>query len=138
MITAREKMEWVVRAAEETKAEDVHVLDLEGLTLIADYFVICSGRSDVHIESIAERIEERLLERKVRLHHREGERGSRWVLLDFGDVVVHIFDEESRRYYDLEQLWGDAPTVDLDSLREAQQEGGLCPPTTEPDGSSGP
>ena len=107
----------IVEAADEVKAEDLRLLDLRGLdTLIADYFVICTGRSDVHVTSISERIVKSMKEAGVTLHHREGNRHSRWLLLDFGDVLVHIFDEDARDYYDLEQLWGDAPTVPLDFL----------------------
>jgi ribosome-associated protein len=88
------------------------VLDLRGLSDVTDYFVICHGSSDRQVLAIAEAIEERLLEcNRVRPGHVEGRRNADWVLLDYIDFVVHVFQEEKREFYRLESLWGDAPRV---------------------------
>lgn len=90
------------------KAEDSVILNLKGITLIADYFVLLSGRSSTQVQAIADSIEERLTEQGIKLLRREGYQEARWILLDFGSVVVHVFREEDRRFYSLERLWGDA------------------------------
>ena len=105
-------VQWVAEAADEQKAFDIVTLDLQGVSLIADYFVICSGRSTVQVKAIAEHIEEFLEKKGQRVLHREGKRDGQWVLLDYGSVVVHVFKEEERRFYALERLWGDAQLVE--------------------------
>ena len=101
--------EIAAKSAYDRKALDVVVLNLKGLSSLTDYFVICSGNSDTHIQGIAEIIEESLDEKKVRIWHREGEKRSTWILLDYIDVIVHIFTKEAREFYSLERLCGDAP-----------------------------
>jgi len=102
------------RAALDRKANNVVVLDLRGLSSVADFFVICSGNSDTHVEGIADIIEEKLAEHGAKLWHREGGRGATWILLDYIDVIVHIFTEDARDFYSLERLWGDAAKVTYD------------------------
>jgi ribosome-associated protein len=99
------------RAALEKKAEAVLILDLRGTSGYADFLVIGSGSSDRQLEAIAEGVEKELAAQGRRLIGAEGQRGGRWVLLDFGDIVVHVFHQEERGYYDLEGLWADAPRV---------------------------
>jgi ribosome-associated protein len=101
------------RAALEKKAETVVVLDLRGVSGYTDYLVIGSGQSDRQLEAIAEGVEKELKAAGHRLVGSEGQRGGRWVLLDFGDVVVHVFHQEDRGHYDLEGLWADAPRVEI-------------------------
>lgn len=96
-------------AAWEVKAQNPVILDLKGISSIADHFLICSADSDRHVRAIADHIGECLEKAKVRLHHREGYPEARWILLDYHDLIIHIFNDETRRYYDLERLWGDAP-----------------------------
>jgi len=107
----------VLRLAAETaiakKARDVVALDLRELEGVADYFLICSGGSEVQVKAIADAIDEKLRERGARAWHVEGFEGRRWVLLDFVEVVVHVFHERTREYYMLDRLWGDARSVDL-------------------------
>ena len=93
------------------QAEDVIILDLRKLTTLADYFVIGTGSVDVHVKAIVDNVDRSLRTAKNPLKplHLEGYTHLNWVLLDYGDVVVHVFKEESRQYYQLEQLWGDAP-----------------------------
>jgi ribosome-associated protein len=98
-------------AALEKKAEDLVVVDLRGKATYADFLVICSGTNERQLEAVADAVERSLHDAGQRLIGSEGARGSRWVLLDFGDVVVHVFHQEERAYYDLEGLWSDAPMM---------------------------
>jgi ribosome-associated protein len=107
-----------VSAALDRKAQDLRVLHLGQVTDFTDYFLICSGTSDRQVQAIADAIQERLRAEKVRPLHVEGYNRAQWVLLDYGDLVVHVFQEEPRRFYALERLWGDAPDV-TDTFRPA-------------------
>jgi ribosome-associated protein len=100
-----------VAAAEDRKAVDLKVLHLQQVSDFTDYFLICSGTNERQVQAIADAVEERLRADKVRPLHIEGYNRAQWVLLDYGDLVVHVFLEEPRRYYALERLWGDAPDV---------------------------
>lgn len=112
------------RIAQDTKAEDLVVLDVSGLASFTDYFVIMSGRSTRHVQGLAEAIAGELHAKRVTNQHSEGLREGLWVLLDFGDVVAHVFYHENRGFYNLEGLWHDAPKIDLDDLlaNKAQHE----------------
>lgn len=107
----------LVRLAAETaaarKARDLVALDLRDLAGVCDYFLICSGASEVQVKAIAEAIEERLEQDGTRAWHVEGREGRRWVLLDYVEFVVHVFHEKTREYYMLDRLWGDARGIDL-------------------------
>lgn len=96
--------------AEDRRAEDVVILDLRGQTLVTDYFVICTGTSRVQIRAIIEAVAEALADHGPR-GLREGDESSQWVLLDYGDVVVHVFAPEARAFYRLERLWAEATVV---------------------------
>ena len=101
------------KVAEKKKAENTLILDLQNLTTIADYFLICSGTSEIQLATIASSIIEKLAEEGIKLHHQEGTPESKWILLDYGGTIIHIFNTETRQYYGLEKLWGDAPKVDF-------------------------
>ena len=101
-------------AALEKKALDVTVLDLSGLTVIADYFVICSGESTTQVKAVAEFIEQEFAKKRIRPLGVEGAAHSHWILLDYGDVIIHVFEKETRAYYNLEKLWMDAKAVEID------------------------
>ena len=103
-----------VAAAEDRKAVDLRVLHLEKVSDFTDFFLICSGTSERQVQAIADAVQERMREGQVRPLHVEGFNRGQWVLLDYGDFVVHIFQEEPRRFYSLERLWGDAPDVTND------------------------
>ena len=100
-----------VDAASDKKASDVLLLDIREVTTFADYFVICSGSNHRQIQAIAEAIDEQLSSQGAHLFHREGDAETGWILLDFGDVIIHILGPKEREYYDLERLWSDAKTV---------------------------
>ena len=104
-------------AALDKKAQDLVVLDLRGISDVTDYFLIGHGTSDRQIVAIADAIERRLRERKVRPAHVEGRTRGDWILMDYFDFVVHLFREETREFYRLESLWGDAPreTIEADA-----------------------
>ena len=96
----------------EKKGYDVKILDLSKVASFADYFVICSGDSDTQVKAISDEIERKLRDDGVSSWHREGYESLSWVLLDYVDVVAHIFKKDARQYYNLEKLWGDAPVID--------------------------
>lgn len=108
---ARKIIAFAREACEEKKGGDITVLDLRKLNAIASYFVISSGNSDRHVRAIAENVAARLSEKRVDTKHVEGKEDARWVLLDYGDVIVHIFYHETRKFYNLERLWGNARRI---------------------------
>lgn len=102
------------RIAEDGKAEDVVIIDVRGISSFTDYFVILSGRSTRHVQALAESIEGELRSKRIKTSGAEGLQEGTWVVLDFNDVVVHVFYHEQRDFFDLEGLWHDAPRIDLD------------------------
>ncbi|MEP7382262.1 MAG: ribosome silencing factor [Gemmatimonadota bacterium] len=103
----------IAALCEEFKATDVTILSLKGVSDMTDFFVIASGSSDTHVRSTAQRVEEELKREGNRVTHSEGLEQGRWVILDYVDVVVHVFHPAMRAYYQLERLWGDAAIVPL-------------------------
>lgn len=108
------------RAALDRKAYDLVVLETGKLTSIADYFVLCSGRSDTQVQAIAEAVQEHLARHGVRPISVEGVERGQWVLLDYGDLVVHVFQVPVRQFYDLDRLWAKAPRVELPEPFQSQ------------------
>ena len=115
--TAREIALATGEIALSKKAMDVKILDLRELTSVTDYFVICSGSIDLHVKAISDAIVEGLEKRNIKVWHIEGYSALKWVLLDYVDVVVHVFSGEVRDFYALERLWGDAPMETLSGKR---------------------
>lgn len=103
----------LARALDGKKADGLKVLKTEGLTTLADYFVICTATSNTQIKAMSDACEEAAENGGERAHHIEGHRGGTWLLMDFSSVVVHVFTEEARKFYDLERLWGDAEEIDI-------------------------
>ena len=95
-------------ALEDKKGEDIKVLDLKGLSNIADFFVIGSGNNPNQIRAMADSVNEKLFKAGYKLHHSEGYSGGVWILLDYGSLIVHVFDKEQPNFYNLERIWGDA------------------------------
>ena len=114
--SAEHKARRAARAALDKKAVDLTVLDVQGVSTVTDYFLVCSGRSAPHVKTIADAIRDELKEDGVRPLHAEGQAESGWVLLDYGDVLMHVFLADTRAYYALERLWGDAPSVPVDGV----------------------
>ncbi len=110
-LTSREKALAAARALDELKAHDVVILDVKGVAVFTDYFVIATGDSKRHLRGLAKRLEEAAAAQGFRVHHAEGAELARWILVDLNNVIVHVFDDEARAYYELERLWGDATPV---------------------------
>ncbi|MDF2524345.1 MAG: iojap-like protein [Clostridiales bacterium] len=101
------KLNKIKENLEEKKARDIEVVHIGGMTVLTDYFVICSGTSTTHIKALADELEVKMAECGVELSHKEGYETARWILLDFDDIIVHIFHDEDRKFYNLERLWAD-------------------------------
>ena len=113
MLSAREVALEVTKALDEKKGIDIKVLRIEKISSIADYFVICTGTVNTHVKTLCDYAEYTMEQLGESMLGREGHRGNSWELLDYGSVVVHVFTEEARKFYDLERLWADAEVVDL-------------------------
>ncbi|WP_338451548.1 ribosome silencing factor [Niallia oryzisoli] len=111
----RELLEVAVKAADDKRAEDIVVLNMKGISLVADYFVICHGNSDKQVQAIAREMKEKVEEKGLSIKRVEGFDEAKWILVDLGDVVAHIFHRDERSYYNLERLWGDAPIEQIQS-----------------------
>ena len=111
----QELLKIAVKAADDKRAEDILALNMNGISSIADYFIICHGNSDKQVQAIAKEMKEKAQEYGYDVKRIEGFDEARWVLIDLGDVVAHVFHREERGYYNLERLWGDAPLEDLRS-----------------------
>lgn len=109
-------MELAVKAADEKHANDIKVLNISEVSIMADYFVIMDASSQRQVDAIVQAILDKESENKVEVGHVEGNRNSEWVLIDFHDVVIHVFISEKRDFYNLEKLWSDAPDVDISGL----------------------
>jgi ribosome-associated protein len=116
-LSAESVVRVAAHAALEKRAIDLVVLNLEGLSTVADFFLVCSARSAPQADTIAEAIRGALRAEGVRPRHNEGSAESGWLLLDYADVVMHVFLEETRGFYALERLWGDAPLVSVEGAR---------------------
>jgi ribosome-associated protein len=107
-VASEAKLQHICDAAGELKAREITILDVRGQTIVADFFVICTGTSITHIQSIAEGVRDRMREGPRLRAKPEGDAGSYWVIMDYSDVILHIFDEDTREFYELERLWADA------------------------------
>lgn len=113
ILNSEELSHYIAQLSLEKKAEHVLIMDLRQLTTITDYFIICSGESDLQVKAICDHITEQLERQNIKIWHVEGYQHLNWVLLDLVDVVVHIFRPEVRDYYALERLWGDAKIIEV-------------------------
>lgn len=123
-LTTRQKILLAVNAALEKKAKNIVILNIKNVTSFADYTVICSGTSDRQVQSIASSVEGSMKKAGTLPLGVEGEKGGRWILMDYADIIIHVFYEPVREFYDIERLWSDAPkmevaddTVEIKSLR---------------------
>ena len=115
-MTPREMALTLARALDSKKGKNIRVLEINNVTTLADYFVLCTGTSAPQLKALADAGEKAMKEAGILPHHIEGHRGGTWVLMDFSSVVVHIFMDEARKFYDLERLWGDAQEEDLSQV----------------------
>lgn len=114
-LTSHEIAQLIAKAADAKKAEDITILDMRKVAGFTDYFVICHGTSDIQVKAISDAIEDELLIHKLKYWHREGYTNRQWILLDYIDVVCHIFNKTQREFYNLEKLWADAGKEKIES-----------------------
>ncbi len=112
-MTSYESAIVLAKALDSKKGNEIKVLKTEGLTTLADYFVICTATSSTQVKAMSDACEEAMEKNGERVHHIEGHRDGTWLLLDFSNVIVHVFTDESRKFYDLERLWKDAEELDM-------------------------
>ena len=116
MLTAKEVALQVTKALDEKKGIDIKLLEIHRISSLADYFIICTGTVNTHVKTLCDNVEYTMEQLGEPMLGREGHRGNTWELLDFGSVVVHVFTDEARKFYDLERLWADAVQVDLKDI----------------------
>ena len=116
MLPSRELAEIAVKALDSKKGKEIRLIRIDKITTLAEYFVICTGTSNTQINALCDAVEKELSEKGEEPLHREGYRGGTWVLLDYGCVVVHVFNDEARKFYSLEHLWADGEEVDLSAI----------------------
>ena len=108
------------KALDDKKGEEIKVIEVTELTTLADYFVICTATSNTQVKAMSDACEEAAEKNGERAHHIEGHRGGTWLLMDFSAVVVHVFTDEARKFYDLERLWGDAEEINVAEALKAE------------------
>ena len=113
---SKEMAKIAYRALEDKKGENIKIIDIEGISVLADYFLIASDSNESQIRAMVDNVEEELEKAGYSVKQREGYGTGRWVLLDFGDIIVHVFDRENRLFYDLERIWRDGKTIGIETL----------------------
>ena len=116
MLSSLEMTKIAVKALDARSARDISVLETRDVTVLADYFVICTANNPTHIKTLTDEVERLLDEQGEKVLHEEGYRAGGWVLLDYGCLIVHLFTKENRQFYGLERLWGDAPALNVDEM----------------------
>ena len=117
MDNTKEILKTAVEALEDVKGEDIKVIKIDELTVLADYFIIATGSSTTQIKALADRVDEMLSKKGIEPYHREGFSSGTWILLDYNSVVIHIFHPETRDFYNLEKLWNDGEIISLDTVK---------------------
>lgn len=112
----KEFFQAAIAAIEDKKGLDIKILHTEQVTSLCSYFIICSGTSSTHLKTLADECEYKLSEQGFNVDHREGRHDGGWILLDYGEVIIHIYNKQSRAFYDLERLWKDANEIDIKEL----------------------
>lgn len=116
MEQSKEMAKLAYKALDDKKGEDIKVIDISQISVLADYFIIANGTSDSQVKALVESVEEELGKAGYEAKQREGYGLGSWVLLDFGNIIVHVFDRENRLFYDLERIWRDGKYVDVETL----------------------
>lgn len=115
-MTSKEMTKLAINALEDKKAEDIRIIDISEVSVLADYFIIASGSNRSQIQALSDNVEESLTRAGVPAKQIEGYDTANWVLLDFGDVIVHVFDRENRLFYDLERIWRDGKPIEKETF----------------------
>lgn len=116
MSQSKEMARIAYEAISDKKGEDIKIIDITGVSVLADYFIIANGTNESQVNAIVDHVEEELHKAGYILKQREGRSGASWILLDFGDVIVHVFDKDNRLFYDLERIWKDGKNISHDEL----------------------
>ena len=116
MNQSKEMAKIAYNALSDKKGEDIKIIDITGISVLADYFIIANGTNDSQVNALVDNVEEELHKAGYPLKQREGRASGSWVLLDFGDIIVHVFDKENRLFYDLERIWKDGKITDIADL----------------------
>lgn len=116
MEQSKEMARIAYNALSDKKGEDIKIIDITGISVLADYFIIANGNSDSQVNALVDNVEEELHKAGYPLKQREGQASGSWVLLDFGDIIVHVFDRENRLFYDLERIWKDGKDISVEEL----------------------
>ena len=115
-VQAKEMAKIAYHALDEKKGEDIRIIDIAGISVLADYFILANGSSESQVQAMVDNVEEEMHKAGYSLKQREGYGRGNWVLLDFGDVIVHVFDKENRLFYDLERIWRDGKNIGIAEL----------------------
>ena len=115
-MTQQEKLELIIKTLDSKKGEDIQAIRIADLTILADYFVIVNGNSNTHARTLADEVEYQMSEEGIEPSGKEGHNGSNWIVLDYSDVIVHVFYKETREFYQLERLWADGEHLDVNEL----------------------
>ena len=121
MKTSKELAQQLAAVADDKRARNIVILDMNGISTMADYFIICHGSSEKQVQAIAREIKDAAAKEAVEVKRMEGFESARWILVDLGDVIVHVFHKEDREYYQLEKLWGDAPIEVFEGVAEEHE-----------------
>ncbi|MBR6985024.1 MAG: ribosome silencing factor [Ruminococcus sp.] len=117
-MTQQEKLELIIKTLDSKKGEDIQAIRIADLTILADYFVIVNGNSNTHARTLADEVEYQLSQRGIEPERRESDTGNTWIILDYADIIVHVFYKETRSFYKLEGLWADGEQVDITNMIE--------------------
>ncbi len=118
MEQSKNMMRLAYQALDDKKGEDIQVIDISQVSVLADYFIIANGNSESQVRALVDNVEEELGKAGYDMKQREGYGSGNWVLMDFGEIIVHVFDKENRLFYDLERIWRDGKHVDMSELNE--------------------
>lgn len=115
-MTEQEKLELIIKTLDSKRGEDIQAIKISDLTILADYFVIVNGTSNTHARTLADEVEFQLSQKGIEPQRREADTGNTWIVLDYADIIVHVFYKETRSFYQLEGLWADGEQVDISNL----------------------
>lgn len=115
-MTEQEKLELMIKTLDSKRGEDIQAIKIADLTILADYFVIVNGTSNTHARTLADEVEFQLSQQGIEPNRREADTGNTWIILDYGDIIVHVFYKDTRNFYKLEGLWADGEMLDISSL----------------------
>lgn len=111
-----EKLELIVKTLDSKRGEDIQAIKIADLTILADYFIIANGTSNTHARTLADEVEFQLSQKGIEPQRREADTGNTWIILDYADIIVHVFDKTQRKFYNLEGLWADGEPIDISGL----------------------